>query len=73
LPDSKFAVSISKKVSSKAVDRNRLRRQINEALREHKSAMKEAIVCLIIQKKGSPEVLEYNIIDAEIQEFINHL
>lgn len=73
LPDSKFTVSISKKVSAKAVDRNKVRRQVNESLRKHSKELKKPIVCLIIQKKGSPKTLKYNIIDTEIQDFINHL
>lgn len=73
LPDSKFAISVSKKVSPKAVDRNRVRRQVNESLRSHYSKIKTPIVCLVIQKKGSSHLPEYSIIDAEVLEFINHL
>jgi len=73
LSDSKFVISISKKVASKAVDRNKLRRQASESLRKYIGNIKEAIVCLIIQKKGTPEKIEYNTIDTEIKEFINHL
>ena len=73
LSDSKFAISISKKVSPKAVHRNKLKRQIAESLRNRIKTFKDAIVCLIIQKKGTPEKLDYSIIDTEIQEFINHL
>jgi ribonuclease P protein component len=73
LPDSKFAISISKKVAPQAVRRNKLRRQVAESLRHSISEIKKAIVCLIIQKKGTPDKLDYSIIEKEIQEFINHL
>ena len=73
LSDSKFVVSISKKVAPKAVDRNKLRRQINESIKAHMDKLKGAIVCLIIPKKGTPEKMDYNMINTEIEEFINHL
>jgi len=71
--DSKFVISISKKVSSKAVDRNKVRRQTYESLRTHINDINPTIICLIIQKKGTPEKIEYSVIDTEIKEFINHL
>ena len=73
LPDSKFAVNINKKVAPKAVDRNRVRRQLNESLRLHMSEIPSPVVCLIIQKKGNTDTLAYNIIESEVLSFINHL
>jgi len=72
LAGSKFAILITKKIAPKAVDRNRLKRQINESIRLNLSELKAPVVCLIIQKKGAPQKLEYSIIDAEIKDFINH-
>lgn len=69
--DSKFAAVISKKISSKAVHRNRLRRQMTESLRLNFEILKQAIVCLIILKKGAQETMEYGMIDAQIKEFFN--
>jgi ribonuclease P protein component len=71
--DSKFAPVVSKKIAQKAVERNRLRRQISESIRLSLSTLKEPIVCLVILKKGSPENLEYSIIDSQIKEFFNQL
>lgn len=73
LQDSKFAVGITKKVAPKAVDRNRTRRQVYESLRIHLKEIHPPLVCLIIQKMGTAKALEYNIIDAEILEFIKQV
>lgn len=64
---------VSKKIAPKAVKRNRLRRQIAESIRINLDTLKEPIVCLVILKKGSPESLEYSIIDSQIKEFFNQL
>ncbi|MBN2306582.1 ribonuclease P protein component [Candidatus Peregrinibacteria bacterium] len=70
--DSKFAVSISKQFSRKAVSRNRIRRQITESIRLNMSILKNPIVCLVTTKKGIPEDLEYCVIESQIKEFFNH-
>lgn len=69
---SRFAAVVSKKIAPGAVTRNRLRRQINEALRTNLNALKSPIVCLVILKKGSPESLEFGPIETEIKDFFNH-
>jgi len=71
--DSKFAAVVSKKTAPKAVNRNKIRRQITESIRINLDTLKEPIVCLVILKKGSPESLEYSIIDSQIKEFFNQL
>ncbi|MBU0705825.1 ribonuclease P protein component [Patescibacteria group bacterium] len=71
--DSKFAAVVSKKVATKAVKRNRLRRQITESLRLNLDTLKKPIVCLVILKKGSPDELEYSLIESHIKEFFNQL
>lgn len=71
--DSKFAAVVSKKIASKAVNRNKLRRQIAESLRLNLKNVKHPIVCLAIMKKGSPDELEYKLIEKQIEEFFNHL
>ncbi len=70
--DSKFASIVSKKISNKAVKRNHLRRQIAESIRLEPQK-KSPIVCLVIMKKGSPDKIDYNIIDLQIKEFFNQL
>lgn len=69
--ESKFAAVVSKKIAPKAFDRNRLRRQIAESLRLNMNELERSIVCLAILKKGSPEAMDYNVIDAQIKELIN--
>lgn len=71
--DSKFAAVVGKKIAPGAVARNRLRRKINEALRINLNWLKSPLVCLVIPKKGSPENLEYSLIEAQIKEFFNHV
>jgi ribonuclease P protein component len=70
--DSKFATIVSKKISLKAVVRNKLRRRISESVRKNLHNIKKPMVCLVVQKKGSSESLDYATIDAEVKEFINH-
>jgi len=73
LPDSKFAISVSKKIAVKAVDRNKVRRQIGECLRHNLLSIKKPIVTVIIMKRGSPEKMQYTDIETEMTEFINYL
>lgn len=70
---SKFAAVVSRKIALKAVRRNKLRRQITEAIRRNLLTLKKSVVCLVILKKGSPDVMDYSIIEAEIKEYFNHL
>lgn len=72
-PESKFALSISKKVSPKAVHRNKLKRQIYESLRPHLPEIVPPLVCLVFIKKEIPEIREFKEIEAQIQQFINSL
>ncbi len=72
-PESKFALSISKKIAPKAVKRNRLRRQISDALRLYINQIQKPIVCLVIQKKGTPEIIQFETIKNQVEQFINHL
>ena len=71
--DSKFAAVVSKQIAPKAVNRNKIRRQIAEGIRMNQSILKSPIVCLAIAKKGSPENLEYSIIESQIKEFFNQI
>jgi len=72
-PESKFALSISKKIAPRAIKRNRLRRQIGDALRLRLTQFNSPIVCLVIQKRGSPDTLPFQIIQTQVEQFINHL
>lgn len=71
--ESQFGLSISKKVASKAVQRNKLKRQIYESLRLHLISLPRPLVCFIFLKKGIPEKPEFKEIDAQVAQFINHL
>lgn len=70
---SQFALSISKKVAPKAVERNKLRRQLYESLRHHLSPIHKSVVCLIFTKKGLPQKREFAHIEAQVKQFLNHL
>lgn len=69
---SQFAVIVSKKVCKKAVKRNRLRRQIYEALRLHLPLLKICFLALVIVR---PTLAEKNIsfqeMSQNIQTFFN--
>jgi len=71
--DSKFAAVVSKKIAPKATKRNKLRRQITESLRQNMKSLKTPIVCLVIMKKGSPDELDYTLVENQIKEFFNQL
>lgn len=47
---SQFAVAVGKKIHKKAVQRNKLRRQIHEALRVNLPALKTNIIALVIAR-----------------------
>lgn len=69
--ESQFALSVSKKVASKAVVRNKLKRQIYESIKRH-FPLPKPIVCLIFVKKEIPEKRDFSDIEAQVQQFINH-
>ena len=69
-PVSKFAAVVSSKICKKAVDRNKLRRQIFEAVRLNLNLIKTPIIALIIAKPGSING-DYKAINDSILEFIN--
>lgn len=70
---SQFAIVISKKVASKAVDRNKLKRQISESLRENIKLIKTHIVSLVIVKPGAIEKgIDYKAISKGLLDFINN-
>jgi len=47
---SQFAIAVGKKIHKKAVQRNKLRRQIHEALRVNLPALKTSIIALVIAR-----------------------
>jgi len=61
----KFGVVISKKVAPRAVDRNRLKRQIGEIIRPAVRKLKDGIKAIIIAKKGILE-MDYKSLAAEL-------
>jgi len=52
---SQFAVSVSKKNYKKAVKRNRLRRQIQEAIRLNLPLLERNIIALVIARPVTPD------------------
>ncbi|MBN2086725.1 ribonuclease P protein component [Candidatus Peregrinibacteria bacterium] len=69
-PISKFSVVVSKKVAPNAVDRNKLRRQIYDCIRNNLELLKSDIVVIIIVKSNSIES-EYEDLDKGIKDFFN--
>jgi ribonuclease P protein component len=68
----KFAISVSKKAYSKAVQRNRIKRQISEAMRLHLSEIQHPIVALIYIS-NSNEPLDYSQINRAVNGFISKI
>jgi ribonuclease P protein component len=48
---SKFAVSVSKKVASRAVDRNVIRRKVYDAIKTAQDGLKTSVFAMILPKK----------------------
>ena len=65
---SKFAIIVSKKISGKAVERNRLRRQVSEAIRLNIPTLKTNIISLVIAKPDA-EKADYEELDKGITDF----
>lgn len=69
---SQFAVSVSKKISKKAVIRNRLRRQVNDILRLNLNSLKQDFKALIIARPASQNAT-FQEISKSITTFFNYL
>ncbi len=69
---SQFAVSVSKKISKKAVKRNRLRRQVNETLRLNLNSLKSSFKVLIIARPACINAT-FQEISQSITTFFNSL
>jgi ribonuclease P protein component len=67
---SRYSVVVSAKVSKKAVDRNRLKRQVYEVLANN--APKTGILGVIYAKKDSVE-LDFKAINKEVSELFNQI
>ena len=67
-----FAVSVSKKISNKAVKRNLLRRRIHEALRLNLNSLKKPIIALVIVRPSvAGKKLSFQSINQEVTNFFN--
>lgn len=49
--DSKFSVSVSKKVASTAVERNRIRRRVYAAVEDARKALKKPLFLMLLPKR----------------------
>jgi len=68
----RFGIIVSTKISKKAVERNKIKRQIREILRKELRKIKENIECVIITR---PEILnkKYREIEQSIQNNLRRL
>jgi ribonuclease P protein component len=62
LPDTRTAVIISNKISKKAVERNRIKRQIRYAVQKHSAKISSGYDCIFI---GKPEIVGKDYKDIE--------
>lgn len=69
---SQFAVSVSKKIDKRAVKRNRLRRQIHEALRLNLPLIKQCVIALISARPACQKAAFQDIVQS-VQKFFNTL
>ncbi len=69
-PTSEFSVVVSKKVAPKAVDRNKLRRQIFDSIHKNIDLLKTDIVSIVIAKSNVTEA-EFEELDEGIVDFFN--
>ncbi len=71
---SQFAVNVSKRIDNRAVVRNRLRRQINEAIRLHLLSMPKGYSVLVSAKAVTAQKKpEFQKLAQCVQGFINFL
>lgn len=72
LPESQFALSVSKKISKKAVQRNKLRRQLSEAIRLNLDLLSENYIVLVIAKPSAKDATYANL-TASVQKYFKKL
>ncbi|MFH0820681.1 MAG: ribonuclease P protein component [Candidatus Peregrinibacteria bacterium] len=72
MPPSQFAITVSLKVGKKAVERNRLRRQISEGIRIQLPLLTRNIFALVIARPAIQKS-DYQEIQKAILQFFNHL
>ena len=70
LQTSQFAVSVSKKVSPKATDRNKIRRQVYESIYSNLELLTSNIIAIVIVK---PIILEKKSEYKEIEKTIKNI
>ena len=68
--DLRCAVIVSKKIAPKAVERNYLRRRVNEAVRLNKNLVKNGILTVIIAKYAL-KTADYKNLNQGIVDFLN--
>ena len=67
LKKNRFGIIISTKISKKATDRNRIKRQIREILKKEEKKIKSSNDCVIITRPGILKK-NYNEIESSIQK-----
>jgi len=70
--ESKFAIIVSKKISKKAIERNKIRRKIYAVLRLNLTLIQQPINCVIIPHKHILE-FDYQDIEAQLVFFLNKI
>lgn len=70
--ESHFAVVVSQQISKKAVDRNRLRRQLYEAIRTNIQRIPLSLNIIIIAKKSAKDH-SYQKLESELITLLSHL
>jgi ribonuclease P protein component len=65
-PVSRFAVVVSKKIAKRAVDRNRIKRLVREAIHHLLPAMKSGFDCVFITKNNFAEK-EESVVEKDIK------
>ena len=66
---SKFSFSVSKKVATHAVDRNKLRRRGYSVISKHTEDIKTGVLCFFSFKKGSTTI-SFSVLEKEIVDLL---
>ena len=71
LEKSRFAIVVSKKTVPRAVDRNRVKRLVREAIRLHLSALDPGYDVVVVPLKKIPGKLELSTVSSDIDALLH--